>query len=81
MGGTDENLTPDCAGGSVIISPSGTVLGEPNYKGEGFVSTDLGIVPLPHSDLALLCLNCTNSTSEAQRSEIGNLLQRRTWST
>ncbi|XP_058215437.1 bifunctional nitrilase/nitrile hydratase NIT4A isoform X1 [Rhododendron vialii] len=44
--GTEENLTPDsvvCAGGSVIISPSGTVLAGPNYEGEALVSADLDL--------------------------------------
>lgn len=44
--GTEEDLTPDsvvCAGGSVIISPSGTVLAGPNYDGEALISADLGI--------------------------------------
>ena len=47
--GTKEDLTPDsvvCAGGSVIISPSGTVLAGPNYEGEALISADLGIVSL-----------------------------------
>ncbi|KAI8573440.1 hypothetical protein RHMOL_Rhmol01G0277700 [Rhododendron molle] len=44
--GTEENLTPDsvvCAGGSVIISPSGTVLAGPNYEGEALISADLDL--------------------------------------
>lgn len=44
--GTEEDLTPDsvvCAGGSVIISPSGTVLAGPNYDGEALISADLGM--------------------------------------
>jgi len=43
--GTEEDLTPDsvvCAGGSVIISPSGVVLAGPNYDGEALISADLG---------------------------------------
>ncbi|KAJ9699571.1 hypothetical protein PVL29_008254 [Vitis rotundifolia] len=42
--GTDEDLTPDsvvCAGGSVIISPSGAVLAGPDYKGEVLITADL----------------------------------------
>ncbi|KAK8697700.1 hypothetical protein V6N13_113839 [Hibiscus sabdariffa] len=42
--GTEEELTPDsvvCAGGSVIISPSGTILAGPNYDGEALISADL----------------------------------------
>lgn len=44
--GTEEDLTPDsvvCAGGSVIISPSGTVLAGPNYDGEALISADLDV--------------------------------------
>jgi predicted amidohydrolase len=32
-----------CAGGSVIISPSGTILAGPSYHGECLISADLGI--------------------------------------
>ncbi|KAF5181094.1 Bifunctional nitrilase/nitrile hydratase NIT4A [Thalictrum thalictroides] len=42
--GTDEEPSPEsvvCAGGSVIISPSGTVLAGPNYEGEALISADL----------------------------------------
>lgn len=44
--GTEEELTPDsvvCAGGSVIISPSGAILAGPNYDGEALISADLGL--------------------------------------
>ncbi|XP_057474450.1 bifunctional nitrilase/nitrile hydratase NIT4A isoform X1 [Actinidia eriantha] len=44
--GTKEDLTPDsvvCAGGSVIISPTGTVLAGPNYEGEALISADLDL--------------------------------------
>ncbi|KAK2991149.1 hypothetical protein RJ640_021184 [Escallonia rubra] len=44
--GTEEDLAPDsvvCAGGSVIISPSGTVLAGPNYEGEALISADLDL--------------------------------------
>ncbi|XP_052186685.1 bifunctional nitrilase/nitrile hydratase NIT4A [Diospyros lotus] len=44
--GTEEDLTPDsvvCAGGSVIISPSGTVLAGPNFEGEALISADLDL--------------------------------------
>lgn len=44
--GVEEDLTPDsvvCAGGSVIISPLGTVLAGPNYDGEALISADLGM--------------------------------------
>ncbi|CAI0421418.1 unnamed protein product [Linum tenue] len=42
--GIEEELEPDsvvCKGGSVIISPSGTVLAGPNYSGEALISADL----------------------------------------
>ena len=55
--GTDEDLTPDtvvCAGGSVIISPSGAVLAGPDYKGEVLITADLPIIL--HSKLLLLLL-------------------------
>ncbi|XP_042480385.1 bifunctional nitrilase/nitrile hydratase NIT4B-like [Macadamia integrifolia] len=44
--GTNEELSPDsivCAGGSVIISPSGQVLAGPNYEGEALISADLDL--------------------------------------
>ncbi|XP_023520715.1 bifunctional nitrilase/nitrile hydratase NIT4A [Cucurbita pepo subsp. pepo] len=44
--GTEEELSPDsvvCAGGSVIISPSGTILAGPNYDGEALISADLDL--------------------------------------
>nr|XP_023881549.1 bifunctional nitrilase/nitrile hydratase NIT4B-like [Quercus suber]POE74126.1 bifunctional nitrilase/nitrile hydratase nit4a [Quercus suber] len=44
--GTEKDLTPDsivCAGGSVIISPSGTVLAGPNYDEEALISADLDL--------------------------------------
>ncbi|KAJ4970827.1 hypothetical protein NE237_003926 [Protea cynaroides] len=44
--GTDEDTSPDsivCAGGSVIISPSGQVLAGPNYEGEALISADLDL--------------------------------------
>lgn len=44
--GMEEDLTPDsvvCAGGSVIISPMGTVLAGPNYDGEALISADLDL--------------------------------------
>lgn len=48
--GIEEDLTPDsvvCAGGSVIISPSGTILAGPNYDGEALISADLGMSRRP----------------------------------
>ena len=41
-----EDPAPDsvvCDGGSVIISPAGTVLAGPNYDGEALISADLGM--------------------------------------
>nr|KJB62047.1 hypothetical protein B456_009G398700 [Gossypium raimondii] len=35
-----------CSGGSVIVSPSGTILAGPNYQGESLISADLGKVPI-----------------------------------
>ena len=32
-----------CSGGSVIVSPSGTILAGPNYQGESLISADLGM--------------------------------------
>ncbi|XP_047325808.1 bifunctional nitrilase/nitrile hydratase NIT4B isoform X2 [Impatiens glandulifera] len=42
----EQDLSPEsvvCAGGSVIISPSGTVLAGPNYDGEALISADLDL--------------------------------------
>ncbi|XP_043698473.1 bifunctional nitrilase/nitrile hydratase NIT4B-like isoform X2 [Telopea speciosissima] len=42
----NNNLSPEsvvCAGGSVIISPSGVVLAGPNYQGESLISADLDL--------------------------------------
>ncbi|KAL5765438.1 hypothetical protein ACOSP7_016055 [Xanthoceras sorbifolium] len=44
--GIEEELNPDsvvCSGGSVIISPSGTILAGPNYDGEALISADLDL--------------------------------------
>ena len=44
-GDSNEDISKDtiiCAGGSVIISPSGTILAGPNYQGESLISADLG---------------------------------------
>ncbi|CAN1251945.1 Bifunctional nitrilase/nitrile hydratase NIT4A [Linum perenne] len=44
--GTENELNPDsvvCAGGSVIISPMGTVLAGPNFEGEALISADLDL--------------------------------------
>ncbi|XP_071732477.1 bifunctional nitrilase/nitrile hydratase NIT4A-like [Rutidosis leptorrhynchoides] len=50
--GTHEDLTPDsvvCAGGSVIISPSGAVLAGPNYNGEALITADLDLGEIVHA--------------------------------
>lgn len=42
----DDEPSPDsvvCAGGSVIISPSGAILAGPNYDGEALISADLDL--------------------------------------
>uniref|UniRef100_A0A6N2KEM4 CN hydrolase domain-containing protein n=1 Tax=Salix viminalis TaxID=40686 RepID=A0A6N2KEM4_SALVM len=36
-------MTSHVAGGSVIISPSGTILAGPDYQGECFISADLDL--------------------------------------
>ncbi|GMJ00840.1 nitrilase 4, NITRILASE 4 [Hibiscus trionum] len=44
--GTEDELTPDsvvCAGGSVIISPSGAILAGPHYEGEALISANLDL--------------------------------------
>ncbi|KAJ4800437.1 Nitrilase [Rhynchospora pubera] len=44
--GIGEEPSPEtvvCKGGSVIISPSGTVLAGPNYEGEALISADLDL--------------------------------------
>lgn len=43
---TEDDLNPEsvvCSGGSVIISPSGTVLAGPNYSGEALITADLDL--------------------------------------
>uniref|UniRef100_A0A803KR73 cyanoalanine nitrilase n=1 Tax=Chenopodium quinoa TaxID=63459 RepID=A0A803KR73_CHEQI len=44
--GIEDDLNPEsvvCAGGSVIISPSGAVLAGPNHDGEALISADLDL--------------------------------------
>jgi beta-cyano-L-alanine hydratase/nitrilase len=46
FGGLEEEPSPEsvvCSGGSVIISPSGTVLAGPNYEGEALLTADLDL--------------------------------------
>lgn len=48
FGGLEEEPSPEsvvCSGGSVIISPSGTVLAGPNYESEALLTADLGKKP------------------------------------
>ncbi|KAI4304759.1 hypothetical protein MLD38_040230 [Melastoma candidum] len=50
--GTEEDHSPDsvvCAGGSVIISPTGNVLAGPNYEGEALISADLDLGEIPRA--------------------------------
>ncbi|CAL5020733.1 unnamed protein product [Urochloa decumbens] len=46
FGGLEEEPSPEsvvCSGGSVIISPSGTVLAGPNFEGEALLTADLDL--------------------------------------
>ncbi|KAK8966116.1 Bifunctional nitrilase/nitrile hydratase NIT4B [Platanthera guangdongensis] len=43
VGGEPSAETVVCAGGSVIMSPSGAVLAGPNYEGEALISADLDL--------------------------------------
>lgn len=66
--GSEEDLTPDsvvCAGGSVIISPSGAVLAGPNYDGEALISADLGtlaIYLILHSQIDIKYVPCMETS-------------------
>ncbi|KAL6273375.1 hypothetical protein ACE6H2_024067 [Prunus campanulata] len=40
-----------CAGGSVIVSPSGAILAGPNYQGESLISADLDLVEIARAKL------------------------------
>ncbi|KAH7512210.1 hypothetical protein FEM48_Zijuj12G0066400 [Ziziphus jujuba var. spinosa] len=40
-----------CAGGSVIVSPSGTILAGPNYQGESLISADLDLGEIARAKL------------------------------
>ncbi|XP_020578682.1 bifunctional nitrilase/nitrile hydratase NIT4-like isoform X2 [Phalaenopsis equestris] len=53
--GVDGEPSPDsvvCAGGSVIISPSGVVLAGPNYEGEALITADLDLAEIVHAKFA-----------------------------
>ncbi|XP_059462972.1 bifunctional nitrilase/nitrile hydratase NIT4B-like isoform X2 [Corylus avellana] len=53
-GGSDGDISDDtiiCAGGSVIISPSGTILAGPNYQGESLISADLDLGEITQAKL------------------------------
>lgn len=66
-----EEPSPDtvvCAGGSVIISPSGQVLAGPNYEGEALISADLGIVSTIDS-LLLLHIEELNFSEDKSKKE------------
>ncbi|CAM6050147.1 unnamed protein product [Sphagnum compactum] len=43
-----------CAGGSVIISPSGTILAGSNFEGEGLITADLGKLCVPQSAFVIV---------------------------
>ncbi|KAL3718358.1 hypothetical protein ACJRO7_003487 [Eucalyptus globulus] len=46
VSGTNDDHLPDsvvCAGGSVIVSPLGTVLAGPNFEGEGLITAELDL--------------------------------------
>ncbi|CAN6252463.1 unnamed protein product [Urochloa humidicola] len=46
FGGLEEEPSPEsvvCSGGSIIISPSGTVLAGPNHEGEALLTADLDL--------------------------------------
>ncbi|MBA0776548.1 hypothetical protein Gotri_011531 [Gossypium trilobum] len=40
-----------CSGGSVIVSPSGTILAGPNYQGESLISADLDLEEITRAKL------------------------------
>ncbi|OMO68449.1 Carbon-nitrogen hydrolase [Corchorus olitorius] len=42
-----------CSGGSVIVSPSGTILAGPNYQGESLISADLDLEEITRARLEL----------------------------
>ncbi|XP_019053970.1 PREDICTED: bifunctional nitrilase/nitrile hydratase NIT4B-like isoform X2 [Nelumbo nucifera] len=53
-GDENKDLSPDsivCAGGSVIISPSGSILAGPNYQGESLISADLDLGEITRAKL------------------------------
>ncbi|KAI4382233.1 hypothetical protein MLD38_008222 [Melastoma candidum] len=52
----DASLSPDsvvAAGGSVIISPSGTILAGPNFEGEGLITADLDLGDIARAKFGL----------------------------
>lgn len=56
FGGLEEEPSREslvCPGGSVIISPSGTVLAGPNYESEALVTADLGKKPVDSNEFLL----------------------------
>ncbi|KAJ4969944.1 hypothetical protein NE237_003043 [Protea cynaroides] len=57
-GDANSSLSPEsvvCAGGSVIISPSGVVLAGPNYQGESLISADLDLGEIARAKLDFNC--------------------------
>lgn len=73
----DGDISPDsivCAGGSVIISPSGAILAGPNYQDESLISADLDLeeitqakldydVVMHATSLGLIGNHCTSGTT------------------
>lgn len=50
----DEHISPDsvvCAGGSVIISPSGAILAGPNYQDESLISAEIDLEEITQAKL------------------------------
>ncbi|XP_030949164.1 bifunctional nitrilase/nitrile hydratase NIT4B-like isoform X2 [Quercus lobata] len=72
-GDSNGNTSMDtiiCAGGSVIISPSGTILAGPNYQGESLISADLDLGEIVRAKLDFSGIghnigqNCVNQISD-----------------
>ncbi|KAM3689602.1 hypothetical protein ACB094_09G057700 [Castanea mollissima] len=72
-GDSNGNASMDtiiCAGGSVIISPSGTILAGPNYQGESLISADLDLGEIVRAKLDFSGIghyigqNCVNQISD-----------------
>ncbi|CAL5334460.1 unnamed protein product [Camellia sinensis] len=60
-GDLNGNHSPDtvvCCGGSVIISPSGTILAGPNFQGESLISADLDLGEILQAKLEFSGIGC-----------------------